>query len=61
MSRAAGSAHDGDLVDPAADPRRAGAHRARPGALRRLAPVLVVLVLAVLAVLVVTVWFSAAG
>lgn len=57
---AAGRAGDG-LDDLPQDPRRQGAHRARPGALRRLAPVALVLALAVLAALVVTLWFELGG
>ncbi|WP_299037491.1 hypothetical protein [uncultured Pseudokineococcus sp.] len=47
-----------ELDDLPEDPRRQGAHRARPSALRRVAPVLLVLALAVLAALVVTLWFD---
>lgn len=47
-----------ELDDLPEDPRRQGVHRARPSALRRVAPVLLVLVLAVLAALVVTLWFD---
>jgi len=54
---AAGPPRD-ELDDLAEDPRRQGAHRARPGALRRLAPVLLVLLLAVLAAAAVTLWFE---
>ncbi|GAA2034385.1 hypothetical protein WDZ16_14260 [Pseudokineococcus marinus] len=50
-----------ELDEPAGEPRRQGAHRARPGPWRRAAPVLVVVVLAALSVLAVSAWFSLGG
>jgi len=55
---AAGGPPQDELDELPADPRRQGAHRARPGALRRVAPVLVVLLLAALAALAVTLWIE---
>ncbi|MEJ5912931.1 hypothetical protein [Pseudokineococcus sp. 1T1Z-3] len=53
---------DEDLLPPGGgEPRRAGAHRASPTPVQRLAPVGVVLALAALAVLVVTLWFAQTG
>lgn len=50
-----------ELDETAGEPRRQGVHRARPTALRRAAPVLVVVALAVLAAAAVSAWFSLGG
>jgi len=55
---AAGGPPRDEIDDLPEGPRRQGAHRARPSALQRLAPVLVVLLLAALAALAVTLWFE---